>query len=178
MQPKSKRELFYQEVGEAMAMNNMKSFIDMDTLDVEIHSLEDEFGFSVEGDEDDEDDYEEDDDDQDDDEEEDEEDERSLDNPGKYFMIKAVDSSASFQVMEGFAESVRDKHIRAKLIQALEGKKPFANFKWVIDNSPVRQAWFDFRNNAYVDMAKEWIEKWAPNELKEKIKQLPAVFIA
>lgn len=158
MRPRSKRDQFYREVGEVMSMSDAKSFINMETLDVEIHPIEDEFGFSEE--------------------EEDDEVQKSLDNPGKFLRIETLTSSESFRVMETFAESVREKRLQSKLIQALEGKKPFANFKMVVDNSPVRQAWFDFRDDAYAEMAKQWIEDNAPEELKEKIKQLPAVFIA
>lgn len=161
MRPRSKREQFYREVGEAMSMNNIKSFINMETLHVDVRSDEDEFGFLEE-----------------EEDEEGDEEQGSLDDSGKFLRIEPVASSASFHIMESFAASLREKGIRAKLMQALEGKRPFANFKMVVDNSPVRQAWFDFRNDAYAEMAKQWIEDNAPEELKEKIKQLPAVFIA
>ena len=81
-----------------MSMNNMKSFINMETLNVEIHSSETDFEFF--GGED----------------EEEDEVQNALDNPDKFLQIDALTSTESFQVMEGFAESVKDKHIRAKLI--------------------------------------------------------------
>ena len=56
--------------------------------------------------------------------------------------------------------------------------RPFAHFKQVIDSSPLRQHWFDYRDAAYTQLAKEWIEENASDELKEKIKGLPGVYRA
>ena len=80
--------------------------------------------------------------------------------------------------MEAFVETVKDKGLQRRLVQALERKKPFSNFKSIIDNSSVRQDWFEFRDKAYAEIAKDWLEDNASDELKEKIKSLPSVFIA
>ncbi len=48
--------------------------------------------------------------------------------------------------MEAFIETLNDKRFQTRLIQALERKRPFANFKSIIDSSDVRQNWFDFRD--------------------------------
>ena len=154
MQPNSKREQFYMEVGEAMAMNTAKSYINLQTLAVEINPEEileyqKEGNWNQEG----------------------------FDDEDKYLPIETIGSSESFRFMEAFAETLKDKNLQSRLIQSLEGKKPFANFKVVVENSPARQAWFDFRNNQHTSRAKEWIEDYAPDELKERIKQLPAVFV-
>ena len=84
----------------------------------------------------------------------------------------------SFKIIESFTATVKDKTLQFRLVQALERKKPFANFKNIIDNSLIRQDWFDFRDEAYAEFAKEWIEENATDELKEKINLLPSVFIA
>ena len=47
--------------------------------------------------------------------------------------------------MEGFADKVPDGRLQQKLINALNKKRPFANFKYIIDNSVYRQDWFDYR---------------------------------
>ena len=150
----SKREQFYREVSEAMSMNGMRSFIDLQTLRVEIHPGTDSLFL-------------------------DEKDpaEEVLNNPDRFLPVEAIRSSESYQIMVDFAEGLKEKKTQTKLIQALEGKKPFANFKVVTDNSPVKQAWFDFRDNAYIGIAKQWIDNNAPDELKEKVKSLPAVFV-
>ncbi len=156
MKQLSKRERFYFEVGEAMSMHNMRCFINMDTLEVDIHVGEDAFSF---------------------DETEDTAAE-ARNNPAKFLALEAVPTHESFRIMEAFIDTVKDKNLQAQLINALGRKRPFAHFKHIIDNSPLRQHWFDYRDAAYTRMAKEWIEENANEELKEKIKGLPGVYRA
>ena len=153
MKQKSKKEQFYMEVAEAMSMNNMRSFINVDTLEVDIHADEDHFLFD------------------------DEEDtaREATDNPDKFLAIETLSSHESFSIMEAFIETVKDKGLQRNLIHALERKRPFANFKYIIDNSAIRQNWFQFKDEAYLDIAKKWIEENAGDELKEKIKSLSPV---
>lgn len=73
----------------------------------------------------------------------------------KYIEIENMESRDSFKVMADFAENVDSVELRKSLINALNRKHPFQNFKWVIDNSgPYRQKWFDFKNQRYI----EWVE--------------------
>ena len=51
--------------------------------------------------------------------------------------------------MENFAEQVVDQHLQNKLITALNNRKPFANFKMVVEGSEYREHWFQFRQQAY-----------------------------
>ncbi|MDB5246987.1 MAG: hypothetical protein JWQ40_1381 [Segetibacter sp.] len=149
----SKRERFYYDVGEALAMNNMRCFINQETMEVEINAGEDSYFI----------------DDEDDPAQE------ALDNPDKYLRIEPVSPREAFRVMADFVETVHDKHMQQRLTDALDGRKPFANFNHLVHSTNVRQQWFDFKNRAYTEMAKEWIEENASRELKEKIKALPAV---
>ena len=150
---RSKKDQFYTQVGEAMSMNNMRSFINMDTLEVDIHAGEDYFSFG------------------------DVEDtaRQTMDNPDKFLPVEVLSSSESFRVMETFIETVKDKGLQRSLIGALERKRPFANFKHIIDGSSMRQNWFQFRDEAYMNIAKEWIDVNATDELKERIGSLPSV---
>ncbi len=79
--------------------------------------------------------------------------------------------------MEEFTKTVKDRGLQMRLIQAFQKKKPFAHFKNIIDNSTYRQKWFDFKDEAYIEFAKEWIEENANAPLKEKIKSLSSLFI-
>jgi len=77
-------------------------------------------------------------------------------NWGNYVEIERMESRDSFDLMADFAESVDSKELRDSLINALNKKHPFRNFKWVVDNSgPYRQKWFDFKNRSLI----EWVEK-------------------
>lgn len=64
-----------------------------------------------------------------------------------YWVIDPLDSRASFEMMEEFAESLPETNSpREMLIKALNQHKPFSKFKFVIDNSgEYRQQWFDFK---------------------------------
>ena len=74
----------------------------------------------------------------------------------KYVEIERMESHESFELMADFAENVDSKELRDSLINALNKKHPFQNFKWVVDNSgPYRQKWFDFKNQRLI----EWVEK-------------------
>lgn len=59
--------------------------------------------------------------------------------------IESMHSSEAFQIMEDFTNEVEDALLRNKLINALNNRKPFSNFKWIVEGSEYRQNWFDFR---------------------------------
>ncbi len=63
----------------------------------------------------------------------------------KCIEIKPMDSHDSFKVMSYFVDQVKDKYLREKLVNALNRRKPFANFKNQVEDSDYRQEWFDFR---------------------------------
>jgi short-subunit dehydrogenase involved in D-alanine esterification of teichoic acids len=57
--------------------------------------------------------------------------------------------------MRKFAEQVDSAELRYSLVNALNKKHPFQNFKWVVDNSGLyRQKWFDFKNQSLI----EWVK--------------------
>lgn len=53
----------------------------------------------------------------------------------------------SFGIIERFIRDCipDDAGIKGRLWEAVSGRKPFRNFKYVIDGSEYRQKWFDFR---------------------------------
>jgi Uncharacterised protein family (UPF0158) len=72
-----------------------------------------------------------------------------------YQEIYAMEASDSFKVMADFTEQRTDERLQEKLINALNKKGPFRQFKFIIDNSGEhRQHWFDFKNKRYI----EWVE--------------------
>lgn len=149
----SEKDKFYSSVGEAMSMSEMRSFINMETLDVDFHASEDYFSFEDEVDTA----------------------QEALDNPDKYFAIDTIESRKSFQIMEDFVHVVKDISLQKKLIEALSLKRPFANFKHVIDSSNERENWFEFKRQAHAAIAKEWLDLNADEKLLETIKNLSSV---
>lgn len=150
MNRQNKRDRFYIEAGEAMFMSNTRSFVNTETLEIDIHPEEDYFTFG------------------------DMEDtaREAMNNPDKFLAIPTLDSSEAFNVMGLFAESIKDNGLRLRLINALNNKRPFANFKHIIENSALRQKWFEFKDAAYFQIAKQWIAENANDNLKEKLKHL------
>lgn len=73
--------------------------------------------------------------------------------------FEILEAHESFRIMESFAENeVGEKKLRARLITALSNRKPFRHFKYVIDNSNYRQAWFAFKDQWYIEYVKEELE--------------------
>lgn len=73
----------------------------------------------------------------------------------KCITFAPLESHESFKIMEQFAIEMEDVKFQEKLITILNRRKPFANFKAIIDNSIYRQNWFDFKT------------KWLENHVKE-----------
>jgi hypothetical protein len=70
-----------------------------------------------------------------------------------FIEIEPMTSTESFEVMEDFVNTLDEGPTKIRLETALEGKKPFANFKFQIDNSEYRQSWFAFKDEKYI----EWL---------------------
>jgi len=76
-----------------------------------------------------------------------------------YFEFEILESRESFQIMADFADSVTDTRMQDKLVNALNNRKPFQNFKWQIDNSgEYRQKWFAFKKTRYIQWVKKQID--------------------
>lgn len=80
-------------------------------------------------------------------------------NRSDYFEFEGMDSHQAFQVMQDFADELPDQKFKDKLFKALSWRKPFANFKWLIDESDYRQNWFDFKQAAMEAWVHEQIPK-------------------
>jgi len=79
-------------------------------------------------------------------------------NKKKFIEIENMTSSDSFRVMEEFADSLENNATKVRLLTALQGRKPFANFKHQIENSAdSRNLWFEFRREKNIE--------WVSNQL-------------
>jgi hypothetical protein len=88
---------------------------------------------------------------------------------GRYLEIDRIESHEGFEVMEDFAASIRQPRTRERLLEALARKKPFRRFKDAVDSDPhLRERWFAFRDEAYAELANDWLEangidpEWIP----------------
>lgn len=76
-----------------------------------------------------------------------------------YIEIEGMDSSESFRLRADFAGTVDNDELRKRLIQALNQRKPFQNFKFVIDNSgEYRQKWFRYKDERLMEWVADQLE--------------------
>jgi hypothetical protein len=71
-----------------------------------------------------------------------------------FVLIEKMSSREAFGIMEDFIEEIDDKAYRQELSKILGRRSPFANFKAEVESSDFRQAWFDFRDQRYLDYVK------------------------
>jgi hypothetical protein len=64
-----------------------------------------------------------------------------------YITVEPRESSESFAIMKKFVDEVNDKILKNKLINALNNRKPFANFKNIVESSNYRKEWFAFKQH-------------------------------
>jgi hypothetical protein len=82
-----------------------------------------------------------------------------VDSWGSFIRVDPPEPRESFKMMEDFIEKcIPDSdRIKNRLWDALSRRKPFRNFKNVIDDSPYRQRWFDFKQT--------WLEDFVRDQL-------------
>lgn len=75
--------------------------------------------------------------------------------------FEQLESIDSFEIMAQFVDTFADSNkLKNKLIDALNKKKPFREFKYVIDNSgEYRQKWFEFKNQN--------LQKWVQDKFDQ-----------
>ena len=98
-----------------------------------------------------------------DDEDEDEDEQKFLHEDWETCItVEPRESSESFRIMERFVDEINDKNLKNKLINALNNRKPFANFKNIVESSDYRAAWFAFKQHQLEIMVWEELQ----NELE------------
>ena len=63
----------------------------------------------------------------------------------RYITIEPPESHESFEIMESFVTEITDKSLKNRILNALVNRKPFANFKNLIETSNYREQWFAFK---------------------------------
>ncbi len=74
-----------------------------------------------------------------------------------YIDIHPPGSNVSYGYMADFAEALPDCSFKQRVFHALEQKRPFANFKYLVENSDYRQDWFDYKQNRLEEYVLEFI---------------------
>ena len=79
----------------------------------------------------------------------------AIDESDDYVRLPSQDELHEYDIMESFAEA-RNSTV---LMKALRGRKPFRTFKDRAIELGLDQAYFEFRSQAYVNIAREWCRK-------------------
>jgi hypothetical protein len=61
--------------------------------------------------------------------------------------FQALEGFQSFKIMEEFVKQLPNKILQLELENILVNKKPFQNFKFIIDQSEFRNNWFEFKQS-------------------------------
>jgi len=84
----------------------------------------------------------------------------------KYITIEPLESNESFRIMSKYADQLDNSRLRTRLVNALNNRRPFANFKLIIENSDARKDWFSFKDKYLQDYVKALIEIEIQDELQ------------
>ena len=96
------------------------------------------------------------------DDEEQEEISERLDEHGFVRLPEQYDIHA-YHIMEEFVSKLQNTMIQERLADAINGRGAFQRFKRGIRQYGVEQDWYDFREAAFLEIAREWCEE---NELE------------
>ena len=81
-------------------------------------------------------------------------------NPDDWVAFEKFESWESYKMMERFIATVDDEKLSNQLNTALQKRKPFSSFKWVIDDAgEYRQQWFDFKENFQINHVRRQIKR-------------------
>jgi hypothetical protein len=78
---------------------------------------------------------------------------RATAEPDQFVVLNPPDPRDSFHIMEDFVFTVEDEQLRNRLLEALESKKPFRYFRSTVEDSPLKDIWYDFHDARM----KEWV---------------------
>ncbi len=85
-----------------------------------------------------------------------------LEEEGAQFVeVGSLPPKVSFGIMEDFARQVGDAHLRERLLEALNSRKPFRHFKQMVEGSREASAWETFKKSQLKAYALRVLaEKW------------------
>ena len=65
--------------------------------------------------------------------------------PSDFIKFEVLSSFESFKIMQRFVQQLPHQDLKVNLENALANKKPFQHFKNTVEQSDIRQVWFDFK---------------------------------
>lgn len=81
-----------------------------------------------------------------------------LTNCQDYVTLPNRNDIHEYSIMEDFIDSLEDPGQQNSLYRAIDGRGAFRMFKNEIGCLEIRQDWFDFKFQAYCEIAEEWLQ--------------------
>jgi hypothetical protein len=69
--------------------------------------------------------------------------------------FEVLESFQSFKIMEEFVRQLSDQQLQSELENILANKKPFQNFKFIIEQTEFRNNWFEFKQSELEKIVKK-----------------------
>lgn len=76
-----------------------------------------------------------------------------------YVELPSQHEIHEWSIMQEFCDSVTDDRLRQRLFGAIHGKGAFRNFKDTLYQGGIEQNWYDFRDEAFRRIAREWLKE-------------------
>lgn len=76
-----------------------------------------------------------------------------------YIQIPALSAHESYQIMEGYADTVTNERTRFRLFDALASKKPFRYFRNAVESDDLLDDWYTYHNARLQDYVMSRLEK-------------------
>ncbi len=76
----------------------------------------------------------------------------------RYFRLPSKFDIHEYSIMERFIDDLPNGSTRDELAGCIHGKGAFRRFKNSLRYHGIEQAWYDYRNSAYREIAVEWCE--------------------
>jgi Uncharacterised protein family (UPF0158) len=73
-------------------------------------------------------------------------------NPEAYIQFDPPETRESYKIMEGFVETLKNEQLKGLLMDTLNSKKPFRNFRNAVETENIEDNWYDYKD-AYLEMS-------------------------
>lgn len=95
-----------------------------------------------------------------------------VENEERYFCVEPITSDEGYEIMQDFVASVESDEIRDHLIDALERKKPFRNFKDAITEYPdIETTFYAYKDSRLKDILREQLAEYGYELEEENLQQ-------
>lgn len=92
-------------------------------------------------------------------------------NDDRFFYVEPITSHEGYEIMQDYAASVESDEIKNEMIDALERKKPFYNFKNTIADYPdIQKKFFEYKDNRLKEILKDRLAEIGYELLEKNIQ--------